>query len=37
LNNAVRRLRDESRYEDGCSLLLDDEPLVWAPYIFMGA
>jgi tetratricopeptide (TPR) repeat protein len=36
LNNAVRTLRDEMRSMDGI-LLDDDNPLVWAPYIYMGA
>jgi CHAT domain-containing protein len=36
LNNAIRQLRDDSRYVDGV-LLGDSDPFDWAPYIYMGA
>jgi len=36
LNNAVRTLRDEMRTMNEI-LLDDDNSLIWAPYIYMGA
>ena len=37
LHNAVRRLKEETRQFDGFSREVSDNPLVWAPYIHLGA
>ena len=37
LHKSVRRLRDRTRYVKGFSREIDDDPLIWAPYIHLGA
>ncbi|EHL02908.1 hypothetical protein M7I_0873 [Glarea lozoyensis 74030] len=36
LHKAVRALREAARWVEGVEMRFDDQPVVWAPFIYMG-